>query len=104
MAEPKKEAVRSVLPRTTDTIQGSQPLSAGLESLRIVEPVVPAPVSVKKTQSPVAESEIARISPVMVASSREIGGFDSIPRWFCWGLLSISTFIFLIQIWNYTLS
>src|ERR1044072_6665217 len=29
---------------------------------------------------------------------------DSIPQWFCWGLLGISALIFLIQIWNYTLS
>jgi hypothetical protein len=38
------------------------------------------------------------------ATSRTIDAFDSIPRWFCWGLLGLSALIFLIQIWNYALS
>jgi hypothetical protein len=40
----------------------------------------------------------------IVPTSIAIGAFDSTPRWFCWGLLGISAFIFLIQIWNYALS
>ena len=43
-------------------------------------------------------------APGMVATFNAIDAFDSIPRWFCWGLLGISAFIFLIQIWNYALS
>jgi hypothetical protein len=42
--------------------------------------------------------------PGIVLTSTAIGAFDSIPRQFCWGLLGISTLIFLIQIWNYALS
>jgi hypothetical protein len=41
---------------------------------------------------------------IIFAASSSISVFDSIPRWFCWGLLGISVLIFLIQIWNYALS
>jgi hypothetical protein len=41
---------------------------------------------------------------VLAATSNRFEAFDSIPRWFCWSLLGISALIFLIQIWNYTLS
>jgi hypothetical protein len=40
----------------------------------------------------------------LVVGSNAIDAFDAIPRWFCWGLLGISSLIFFIQIWNYTLS
>ena len=45
-----------------------------------------------------------QLPPGAVATSKAIDGFDSIPRWFCWGLLGLSALIFLIQIWNYALS
>lgn len=59
---------------------------------------------------PGPKKETARITilskpaPVSVTTSNAIDAFDSIPRSFCWGLLGISAFIFLIQIWNYALS
>ncbi|HWM23586.1 MAG TPA: hypothetical protein VNP98_02085 [Chthoniobacterales bacterium] len=47
---------------------------------------------------------IGQTAPALVATSIPVDPFDSIPRWFCWGLLGLSTLIFLIQIWNYALS
>lgn len=47
---------------------------------------------------------IVRTAPGSIATSTSIDAFDSIPGWFCWGLLGLSTLIFLIQIWNYALS
>lgn len=47
---------------------------------------------------------LVQTRPALVATSVSIDPFDSIPRWFCWGLLSLSALIFLIQIWNYALS
>jgi hypothetical protein len=47
---------------------------------------------------------IVQPAPGVVATSDATDAFDSIPRGFCWGLLSISALIFLIEIWNYTLS
>ena len=47
---------------------------------------------------------IVQTAPGIVATSVSVDPFDSIPRWFCWGLLGLSALIFLIQIWNYALS
>jgi len=47
---------------------------------------------------------IGQTAPALVATSVSVDPFDSIPRWFCWGLLGLSALIFLIQIWNYALS
>lgn len=47
---------------------------------------------------------IVQAVPALVATSVSVDPFDSIPRWFCWGLLGLSALIFLIQIWNYALS
>jgi hypothetical protein len=105
MAEPKKEIVRIALPRKTGTTHGHQHEGAGHDALRILEPTAPAPaVNMRKIQPKITGSEIVQTSPVIVAPSREIDAFDSIPRWFCWGLLCISALIFLIQVWNYALS
>ena len=49
-------------------------------------------------------SAVLRHARDIVAPSNSIDAFDFIPSWFCWGLLSLSTIIFLIQIWNYALS
>lgn len=43
-------------------------------------------------------------APIMALTSNRLEAFDSLPRWSCWSLLSISVLIFLIQIWNYALS
>jgi hypothetical protein len=47
---------------------------------------------------------ITKTPPVGGATFSSADAFDSIPRWLCWGLLSISALIFLIQIWNYAVS
>jgi hypothetical protein len=105
MPEPKKETIRIALPQRTETTHGQQHDGAGHDALRILKPTVPAPaIGLGKTQLPITGSEIVRTLPVVVAPSGEIDPFDSLPRWFCWGLLCISALIFLIQIWNYTLS
>jgi hypothetical protein len=105
MAEPKKETVRIALSQKTETKRDHQDERAGHDALRILGPTASAPeVRVRKTQPPITGSEIILTSPVIDAPSREIDAFDFIPRWFCWGLLCISALIFLIQIWNYTLS
>lgn len=68
-------------------------------------PSVPAPaLNVMKTQPLGTRPAIVQTSPVIVAPSSTIDVFDSIPRWFCWGLLGIAALIFLTQIWNYALS
>ncbi len=51
-----------------------------------------------------APPALMQTAPALVATSVSIDPFDSIPRWFCWGLLGLSALIFLIQIWNYALS
>lgn len=51
-----------------------------------------------------AQPAIVQSAPDLLATSTSVDGFDSIPRWFCWGLLGLSALIFLIQIWNYALS
>jgi hypothetical protein len=60
----------------------------------------------KETQPLITRPAAAIVQPApgIVATSNAIDAFDSIPRWFCWGLLGISALIFLIQIWNYALS
>ena len=47
---------------------------------------------------------VVQPAPGLGATSKALGAFDSIPRWFCWGLLGLSALIFLTQIWNYALS
>ncbi|HEX7516879.1 MAG TPA: hypothetical protein VF345_06300 [Chthoniobacterales bacterium] len=66
----------------------------------------PAPaVNMEKTQSLIPRPAATIVQPSqVVATSNAIDAFDSIPKWFCWGLLGISALIFLIQIWNYALS
>lgn len=51
-----------------------------------------------------APPAIVQPAPDLVATSNSIEAFDSLPGWFCWGLLGLSALIFLIQIWNYALS
>ena len=64
-----------------------------------------AAINMKKTPSLITRPAIiVQPAPVIVAPSNAIDAFDSIPRWFCWGLLGISALIFLTQIWNYALS
>jgi hypothetical protein len=69
----------------------------------LVPPVLPptsenfASVSIQ----PGPKNETARIT---ILPGPSAAAFDSIPRWFCWGLLGVSVLIFLIQIWNYALS
>ena len=80
---PKKETARiSILPKPT---------------------IAPRPaVNMTKTQPLIMHpSGIAPASPVIVATSKASDPLDSIPRWFCWGLLGTAALIFLIQIWNY---
>jgi hypothetical protein len=68
------------------------------------EPIVaPKPaVNMTKTQPLIMRpAGNAPASPITVVTSRPVHGFDLVPRSFCWGLLGISAFILLIQIWNY---
>jgi hypothetical protein len=72
---------------------------------------VSAPADPKKEMAriillPARSPTAALVQPTSttVATSNAIDAFDSIPRWLCWGLLGISAFIFLTQIWNYALS
>ena len=76
-----------------NSVRGSVPADLKKETARIT------PLSVR---SPTAA--IVQPASITVATSNAIGAFDSIPRWLCWGLLGISAFIFLTQIWNYALS
>jgi hypothetical protein len=121
MAESKKETVRAVFPQKREIMPGFQ--SAGLrqgtapisQSSRVVPPSDadtasshrPRGLSSSVIASPIApplpaRPAVVQTSPIVVTATRE--RFDSIPRWFCWGLLCISALIFLIQVWNYALS
>jgi hypothetical protein len=51
-----------------------------------------------------APAAIAQPKPGTLPTSAAGDAFDSIPRWFCWGLLGVSALIFVIQFWNYALS
>jgi hypothetical protein len=81
MAESKKETVGVAFSQAREITPGLQ--SAGLkqDTARIFQP-----------------------SRAVPRSLLDAATFDSVPRWFCWGLLAISALVFLIQIWNYTLS
>lgn len=105
MAESKKETIPVALPQKPETARGHPHEGSGHEVLRILGPTVPAlAANLKKALPQITGSAIVQTSPVMVRSSHEVDAFDSIPRWFCWGLLGISALIFFIQIWNYALS
>jgi hypothetical protein len=45
----------------------------------------------------------AAVAPGVI-TSRPVAPVDAIPRSLAWGLLGVSTVIFLIQIWNYVVS
>lgn len=65
--------------------------------------VAPKPaVNMTKTQPLIMRpAGTAPASPITVVTSRPVHGLDLIPRSYCWGLLCISAFILLIQLWNY---
>jgi len=73
-------------------------------------PVQPSPkketarIAILQRPSPSPSPAIVPPAPGLAATSKAIDAFDSIPRWFCWGLLGLSALIFLTQIWNYALS
>jgi hypothetical protein len=109
MAEPPQESVHSALPQTSEITpvipprRFLPPTSENFASVSIQPgpknetariPILPA-----RSAAATAQTRPA-IAPTSIASD----AFDSIPRWLCWGLLGISAFIFLIQIWNYALS
>ena len=87
MAEPTKEPVRI---EAADTFLGEPGPKRDMARLTVLPRQAPA-----ATAPP---------TPVIVATSKAIDGFDFIPRWFCWGLLGLSALIFFIQFWNYALS
>ena len=131
MAEPTKDTVRIALPPRLETEPGPQNGAAKQDPAGIALPSRAAaiPESLRSRSEPAGtenfggasiqpglKKDTARISspprpakvmtqtsPV-VATSNAADAFDSIPRWFCWGLLSLSALIFLIQIWNYAVS
>ena len=68
------------------------------------KPVVAAKPAVNMTKTqPLIMRPVgsAPASPITVVTSRPVHGLDLIPRSYCWGLLGISAFILLLQIWNY---
>jgi hypothetical protein len=94
MTEPKKETARIVSPQMPEA-------SRGLE----VGPLGPLRVFASPIAHPLpTHPAVARTPPIMAAPSNTTDAFESIPGWFCWGLLGISTLVFLIQMWNYALS
>jgi hypothetical protein len=100
----KRDMSRVVLPSRSAPIP---PLSlVGRDSRHI--PVQPSPkketARIAISPHPLPPGVPARTAPRLVATSSAIDAFESIPRWFCWGLLGLSSLIFLIQIWNFALS
>jgi hypothetical protein len=83
--EPNKETARiSILPR---------PLPA------------PAPaIDLTKTQPLLVRPAGSGPAAPVIITTKPLPRVDAIPRSLCWGLLAISTVIFLIQIWNYVVS
>jgi hypothetical protein len=77
------------------------------ETARIT--VLPKPVAAPKPAVNMTKTQplimrpagSAPASPITVVTSRPVHGLDLVPRSYCWGLLSISAVILLIQIWNY---
>jgi hypothetical protein len=110
MAEPPKESVRSALPQSPETTPVIPPrrfLPPTSQNLASV-PIQPGPKNetarITILPGPPAAAGITQARPAVAPTSIASAASDSIPRWFCWGLLGISAFIFLIQIWNYALS
>jgi hypothetical protein len=110
MAEPPQESVHSALPQTPEITRGIPPrrfLPPRSENFASV-PIQPSPkgetarIAILPAGS--AAGATAHTKPVIAPTTIATNASDSIPRWFCWGLLGISAFIFLIQIWNYALS
>jgi hypothetical protein len=63
-----------------------------------------APVQMKKTQplstmpEPTPPAPTIAVAPATIAMPAE---GDPIPMALCWALLAVSTFILIVQIWNY---
>jgi hypothetical protein len=95
MAEPKKEPVRIALPQGPGpTLRRPPVLQPDLKKETAHITLLPRP----------APEAAMHPAPAIVATSKAIDAFDSLPGWFCWGLLGISVVIFLSQVWNYALS
>jgi hypothetical protein len=92
MAEPKKETARIAFPQKPETIVRRPP------------PILPSQAASPPVLHRLPKPNGVPPPPAIVATSKTIDAFDSIPRWFCWGLLGLSSLIFFIQIWNYALS
>lgn len=99
-------ATSSLIPPADPQTAGPEP-GPKKETARIkilpkpVAPPKPA-VNMTKTQPLIMRpAGSAPASPITVVTSRPVHGLDLIPRSYCWGLLGISAFILLIQIWNY---
>jgi hypothetical protein len=94
------------LPKLAGAPQISSKPAASENFARVSVPTGPrketARIALQPRRSPAAV--IVQPAPGVVATSDATDAFDSIPRGFCWGLFGISALIFLIEIWNYTLS
>jgi len=103
-----EEATSSIIPPADTQTAEAEPGPKKETARRILpKPVVPPKpaVNMTKTQPLIMRpAESMPASPITVVTSRPVHGLDLIPRSYCWGLLGISAFILLIQLWNYVSS
>jgi hypothetical protein len=103
--EPEKATSRIAPPADAPTAEAEPGPKKETARIAILPKPVVAPksaVNMTKTQPLIMRpAGTAPASPITVVTSRPVHGLDLIPRSYCWGLLGISAFILLIQIWNY---
>ena len=103
--EPEEAISRIAPPADAQTAEAGPGPKKETARIKILpKPVVPPKPAVNMTKTqPLIMRPVgsAPASPITVVTSRPVHGLDLIPRSYCWGLLGISAFILLIQIWNY---
>ncbi len=94
-----------LVPKETDQLpRPDAPMASQAFACASVQPGPKKETARVTTLPRTPQPAIGQVAPGMAATSNAIDVFDSIPGWFCWGLLCLSVLIFLIQIWNYALS
>ena len=103
--EPEEAISRIAPPADAQTAEAEPGPKKETARIKILpKPVAPPKPTVNMTKTqplimrPVGSGPASQIT---VVTSRPVHGLDLIPRSYCWGLLGISAFILLIQIWNY---
>jgi hypothetical protein len=94
MPEPKKETARIASPQMPEASRGLKVARLGPLGVAASPIVHPLPTHPARARTPA----------IVAVPSNASDAFEFIPGWFCWGLLGISTLVFLIQVWNYALS